>query len=354
LKKPICFAVLALIIFSLPYTSWVWSQEDVASIDMDLNQDLSLDIELIETKVLEAGINKIHGSYYHKDSLWFLTRTDPTRVLKMDPQTLEYEMMILEGNNGADLIGVESHIFVITGDYPSKIIKINVDNFTVEETIEIQGINHGGSLAYAFDYLWAGGWDGKLAKINLTTSEYEIYDYPTWNQFHALEAGEEYLWGSCPVQNPLIFIYPETTLFRINPAYPLDYNSVTIRKIVTDDMVYHDGALYVGTENLIGESYIYKVFKNLTYIPATTKKATRCYGTFQDNSDSGTFWAAYTGSPGFISKFDSELNLEGTYQLPEGFNDANEIVFDGNGYAYITCFSSPARVVKIQYNNASS
>lgn len=338
--------LVIILLFPLPL---LWSYEQ-PSIVLDFDSVSQHPEISFETVTLEKGNNKIHGSAYYNGYLWFSTRTNPTRILKMDPDTLEYEQIILDRglNDGEDLIAAQGFIFVILCDYPTKVIKINPDNLTVEKTIEIEKMNRGGSLLYDFGYLWAGG-AGKLARINTSDYSYTIYEYPTSNQFHALTSGNGFLWGSCPRQNELTFIVPETIIFKIDPKNPEEYDSITIRKTVTDDMTYLDGALYVGTENLnFGtESFIYQIFNNLTYISATTKERIRCYGIFQDSD--GFLWAAYTGNPGRVIKFNNKLELINVIELPNSYNDANEIIFDAKGNMFITCFQSPAQVVRLSF-----
>lgn len=330
---------IVIIIFFLP--SYLFYERPAITLDFNSASNPNVNFE---TTTLESGDNKIHGSHFFNDSLWFSTRTYPARVIKMNIDTLEYEKIVLNGNDGEDLIEADGFIFVILCDYPTKVIKINPNNLMVEKIIKIKEMNRGGSLLYDFGYLWAGG-AGKIARINITDYSYTIYKYPTNNQFHALTSGGGYLWGSSPL---LTIFIPETTIFKINPESPEEYKSVTIKKLMTDDMTYLD-ALYVGSENFGDKSYIYKIYDNLTYIPVTTGERIKSYGIFQDSD--GFLWAAYTGSPGTIIQFNNEFELINVIQLPSGFNNANEIIFDGNGNIFITCFQSPAKVVK--FNMAS-
>ena len=290
-----------------------------------------------ETTILEDGDNQIHGSAYYDGYLWFSTRTNPARILKMDPDTLEYEKIILgEGfNDGEALVGADGSIFVILHNYPTRIIKIKPDDLTKQKLIKINEMDRGQSLLYKCGYLWAGG-AGKLARINISDYSYIIYSYPT-SAFHALASGNDgFLWGSCPSHS-------QTTILRINAANPKDYDSVVIKKIATDDMLVQNGALYVGTENEKERSYIYKISTDLTYVSVKTQKVVKCWGVFRD------LWVVYDGNPGTIIKLNEKLvEIDSIISLPSGFNDANEIVFDSKGSMFITCFQSPAKVVKLQ------
>ncbi|XOB40814.1 MAG: hypothetical protein ACKKMW_01990 [Candidatus Nealsonbacteria bacterium] len=340
---PYATPVIFLVIIAISLPLFLTYEQPSIFLDFDSVQSPEINFETI---TLKNGDNQIHGSEYYNNSLWFSTRTNPARVIKMNPDTLEYEKILLDGNDGEDIIEANGSIFVIIYNGPTKVIKINPDNLKVEKTIEIKEMSHGGSLLYDFGYLWAGGGVGKIAKININDYSYIIYDYPTGNQFHALTSGNGYLWGSCPS-----LILGNTIIFRINPENPEKYESVTMKKKVTDDMTYLDDALYVGSENqhLGAVSFLYKIFDNLTYIPVSTQRTIRCYGVFQND---GFLWAAYTGNPGTIIKFNNEFELISVIQLPSGFNDANEIIFDANGNMFVTCFQSPAKVVKL--NIASS
>ncbi|HIE28834.1 TPA: SpoIID/LytB domain-containing protein, partial [Candidatus Poribacteria bacterium] len=79
----------------------------------------------------------------------------------------------------------------------------------------------------------------------------------------------------------------------------------------------------------------------------TYASSTICYGIFTNGNG---IWGAYVGSPGKIVKFDLNLNNKVTYQLPLGFNNANEIAFDAVGNIYVTCWESPAKIVKFSLN----
>lgn len=339
---PIISVTVILVIIIIPLPLLLTYEQPSIFLDFDSVQSPEINFETI---ILKNGDNQIHGSEYYNNSLWFSTRTNPARVIKMNPDTLEYEKTLLDGSDGEDIIEANGSIFVIIYNGPTKVIKINPDNLKVEKTIEIKEMTHGGSLIYDFGYLWAGGGVGKIAKININNYSYTIYNYPTGNQFHALTSGDGFLWGSCPSS-----ILGNTVIFKINPDSPEIYKSVIIKKKVTDDMTYLD-ALYVGSENqhLGAESFLYKIYNNLTYIPVTTQKTIRCYGVFQND---GFLWAAYTGSPGIIIKFNKEFELINVIRLPDGYNDANEIVWDSNGNMFVTCFQSPAKIVKL--NIASS
>ncbi len=324
--------VVLIIIFPLlPF--WEYEQPSII-LDFDSVQNPEISFE---ATTLENGDNKIHGSVYYNDYLWFSTRTNPARVLKMNPDTLEYERVVLEGlNDGEDLIATQGKIWVIVYQSKTKIITIDPETLSWTVAVELP-FSEGGSLLYDFGYLWAGG-NGRLARINTTDYTYTVYGYPV-NQFHALSSGNGYLWGSSPN-----LFSSQTTILKINPSNPQEYSSVIIKKIVTDDMTYLDNALYVGSENSGGESYIYKIYDNLTYIPVTTQKRILCYGIFQNDE---FLWAAYTGNPGTIIQFSNKFELINVIQLPNGYNDANEIIWDSNGNMFITCFQSPAKVVKL-------
>jgi hypothetical protein len=312
----------------------------------------TLNLTLVKEKILETGDNKIHGFTYYDGYLWASTMTSPARILKIDSQTLDYQRIILdEGlNDGEDLIYAKGYIWVVLYISPSKIIK--VDPYTLDWEIAVAfkfgEVSYGGSLEYAFGYLWAGG-NGKIAKIDLENLRYQIYDYSNTvgdAQFHALTNGGDYIWGSCPRQN-FLGINPTTTILRINPNDPKQFEQLWLDDIVTDDMFYLNGSLYAGTESEWKSSWVYKISNDLTFtkeIPRNTK----CYGLFYQQSNG--LWGAYSGNPGKIIQFDLNLTVEGIYILPQNFNHANEIAFDEKGNIYITCWENPSKIVKLTHN----
>ncbi len=298
----------------------------------------------IKQKILESGDNKIHGFTYHNDYLWASTRTSPCRVLKINSQTLDYERITLDYglNDCEDIIYAQGYIWVILYTSPSRIIKVNPTTLDWEITITFKPdeIQSGGSLEYALGYLWAGG-SGKIAKINLEKLNYRIYDYSRIvgaNQFHALTSGGGYMWGSSPARE-------ESIILRIDPNAPNHYEEVRVPVFITDDMTYIENALYVCSESI--PSYLYKINKDLSYssIEATDSI---CYGTFSDRKDN--LWGAYVGKPGKLLIADLSLTSKRIYELPIGCNDANEIAFDELGNMYVTCWKSPAKIVKIKFS----
>lgn len=228
---------------------------------------------------------------------------------------------------------------------PSKIIRVDPGTLAWEVAVSFQSseLSLGGSLEYAFGYLWAGGYDRKIAKIDLSDWSYETYSYSSvvsGSQFHALTSGGGYIWGSCPHYSEWQGWYADT-IVRINPSNPADYTLVYISTLMCDDMTYTGGYLYTGSEK--SPSYVYKISDSLTYSSAKASD-TLCYAIFAHDS---SIWGAYVGSPGKIVEFDSSLNIRATYQLPVGFNNANEITFDTAGNMYVTCWESPAKIVKL-------
>ncbi len=58
------------------------------------------------TRQLELRDNQIHGFTYYDGYLWASTRTNPCRILRIDPVTLDYDRIILDPglNDGEYLI----------------------------------------------------------------------------------------------------------------------------------------------------------------------------------------------------------------------------------------------------------
>lgn len=254
---------------------------------------------------------------------------------------MEYEKITLDYglDECEDIISAQEYIWVILYTSPSRIVKVNPNtlDWEIAITFKPEEIQYGGSLEYAFDYLWAGGY-GKIAKINIENLDYRIYDYIDvvgTNQFHALTSGGSYIWGSSPRGK-------ESILLRIDPDQPDEYEEIKLPTFITDDLTYIDNALYACSES--APSYLYKINGDLSY-NSTEAADTICYGTFQDKE--GNIWGVYTGTPGKFSITSPDLVSKKIYELPPGFNNANEIAFDEFGGIYITCWESPAKIVKI-------
>jgi len=308
---------------------------------------------VLNDRIMEQGDNFIHGFTYYKGYLWASTRTDPCRILKIDPDTLNYERIELGVgfNNGEDLIGVDGYIWVILNTTPTQIISVDTETMEWESTLTFKKneLWRGGSLEYAFGHLWAGGHCGKIAKINLGDMSYQIYDYSSAVgdlQFHALKSGGEYLWASSPDfedHETETHDIVKNKILRIDPHNPSDYASVSLYDDpICDDMAYVDGSLFVGSEK--STSYIYKINNDLTWSVIKVSD-TDCYGVFTKNDK---IWGVFRGSPGKIVRYDLNLNIKATYFLPAGFNNANEIAFDpSGGLLYITCWDCPAKILKI-------
>ena len=289
-----------------------------------------------QTKILDAGDTYIHGSFYYNGSLWFSTRTSPTRVIKMNRTDLSYEKVIVTGHNsGEDLEAAESYIWVVCS-LNNTLIKINPNNLS-DWSVAIDfgaDLVSPQSLTYYSDYLWVGGVTC-IAKVNLTDNSYVKYDYSGYvqtNPFHALASGGGYVWGTT-TGGEVLKIAPSGTV--------VDFTD--INAAISDDIVYHSGYLYFGTEG-VSPYCVYKVDENdLGSYTTSMDFGTYIYGAFYGWNHT---WAILYTAPGIISKLDLNLNLARNITLPSGYNYPNEMLFDEEGYAYVTCWMDPARVVK--------
>jgi len=301
-----------------------------------------------KTKILDPGDNLIHGFVYYGGYLWASTRTSPCRILKIDPNTLDYERIILDAglNSGDALIAADGYIWAILDTSPSKIIRVDPETLAWEVAVAFQSneLSLGESLEYAFGHLWAGGAYGKIARINLIGLTYELYSYPSagdFSYFAALISGDGYIWAQAVHYSDWQGRYYASTVIRFNPTNPSDYTSVYISGgAMADDVAFVGGHFYTGSET--SPSYVYKISDSLTYSSAEISD-TLCYDISANNNH---IWGAYVGSPGKAVELDLNLNIIATYQMPVGFNDANEIAFDTVGNMYVTCWESPAKIVK--------
>ena len=308
-------------------------------------------LEVVNTKVLESGDSLIHGFIYHNGYLWASTRTSPARILKVDPSSLNYQRIVLSSglDDGEDIEAAEGYIWVILYTDPGRLIRINPETleWQVAITFGTDELTYGGSLDYAFGHLWVGGRDRKIARINLGDMTYQVYGYPAVtsdSQFHALTSGGGYVWASAPHYSGGQGWYADT-IVRVDPTNPASYVSVYIDAPMADDIVYAGGNLYTGSET--SPSYVYRIVDTLAYTD-TPASDTGSFGIFKDQGNPDSIWGAYIGLPGEIVELDLGLNIKATYTLPAGFNHANEIAFDTSGNMYVTCWESPAKIVKLQ------
>lgn len=302
---------------------------------------------VVKTKVLGPGDDLIHGFAYYMGYLWASTRTSPCRILRINPDSFDYERIILDVglNDGEDLIAADGYIWVVLHTNPSKIIRVDPVTLTWEIAVAFESnMFDGTSLEYAFGYLWAGGTYGKIARIDLIDLTYELYSYSSvgdFSYFAALISGDDYIWAQCVHYSSWWQRYYAATVIRFNPSNPSDYTSVYISGgALADEVAFVDGYFYTGSET--SPSYVYKISDSLTYSSAEISE-TVCYGISAHNN---SLWGTQVGSPGKIVELDLNLNLESTCQLPVGFNNANEIAFDSAGNMYVTCWESPAKIVK--------
>ncbi len=295
-------------------------------------------LDVVLARKLESGDDLIHGFTYAYGSLWGTTRTYPARILRFNPETLDYTRIILP--NGYDdaesIIACGGYLWATTYTYPTHLIRIDPVSMAWDEPVVFRSGEHnlGGSLEYAFGYLWAGG-EGKLARIDLNGMTYSLFSYTgIANQFHALTSGGGYLWGAVPRDN---------TILRINPGNPAVATPLKMTSLsVSDDISYAGNSLYVGTE--VSPPYrLIKISQDLTYKEATLPSG--CYGVF---SVGDQIWATLIGVPGNIVRFDQNLNLLGNQLLPAGYDSANELtrLAISNSAIYITSWMSPAGLIK--------
>ena len=310
---------------------------------------------LIQSTVLEEGDAYIHGLVYFEGYLWASTRTKPCRVLRIDPKTLCYERILLDEDavEGEDLITAAGSIWIILYGPPTKIVRLDPETLRLDTVVEFgqDELTRGGALEHAFGALWAGGGNGKIARIDLTDFSYEVFDYATALgrlQIHALTDGGGYLWASSPLYRKSDAMGNESIVLRINPRCPTEYAAVFLRNMsISDDMAYREGRLYTGSEE--GGPSLISIAHDLTY-RVMGESETGCNGIFGQGK---ILWGAFSGKPGRLLRYNPESASYDTLTLPEGFNHANEVVFDPRGGSiYISCWESPAKIVRVDLSPA--
>jgi hypothetical protein len=300
---------------------------------------------------LETGDEFIHALLYARGWLWASTRTSPCRVLRIDPDTLQYDRILLpeSHNDGEDMVFLDDSVWVILYGTPSRIVRIDVHTLAWETVLSFDPgeFSRGGSLEYAFGYLWAGGGDGILLRIDPRDLTYRVFDYSTALgrlQIHSLSSGGGYLWAAAPIFRITGRRADESIILRINPLSPLEYAAVFLHDApVSDDMVYAEGHLFAGSES--SSMALYRIRSDLTYSSASTEGS----GYLGFLACGETVWGALGGSPGMLLRY-SVMNGEMLrFALPEGFNNANEIAYDPSRRTlFVSCWESPTRILKIR------
>jgi len=306
---------------------------------------------VLKTATLKQGDEYIHGLIFFQGSLWASTRTAPCRVLRIDLETLGYERIVLDDgfNEGEDLAAAEGLIWVILYGIPSRIVRIYPETLYWETalTFSPEEFTRGGSLEYAFGYLWAGGGDGKIVRVDPRTLEYEVFDFSSALgrlQVHALTSGGGYLWGSSPIFRESETRVDESIILRIDPHNPKGYAAVFLQDApISDDMVYTDETLFAGSES--STSSLFRINSDLTYDRLNNVES----GYLGCTAQHDTIWGALSGTPGKLVRHSATTYRCDTYLLPEGFNDANELALDSlNSAIFVTTWGSPARILKIR------
>ena len=293
------------------------------------------------TKILESGEDAIHGSTFYDGYVWFSTQTDPAKIIKMNRNTMSYSVITLDSglNYGRDMKEAGGSIWVPISVMTTYLIKVNASTMAWEYAINFTAgeIQYGQSLTYTDDdYLWIGGQNGKLARVNITDLTYDIYDYSAGigsERLHGLAHDDTYIWAVCNFGGDIL---------QINRTLPTDYDNITIGHTFSDDVACLNGYFYAGAETT--PPIIYKIASDMSVEEITISGVEHTYGVFVFNS---TIWACHYGVPGKIFKLTENLDIIRSITLPTDYNHANEIVF-AEEYMFVTCWLIPARVVRYQ------
>jgi hypothetical protein len=328
-------------------------------------------ITTVSQASLGTGNNQVHGLIYYNGYLWATTRTDPARILQIDPGTLIVEETITVPDtasldHGQDILEARGYIWVVLYNDPTRIVRVDPDTLAYQYYDLTGGSNclyygnpsrfvYGSSLEFVDPNLWVGGLNC-LARVNinnpLSPSVEGFYDLSAialpggYTTIEALTYGDNYLWANF-IQRPSL---TSASIARIDPLDPANvYIYTTIaNELFPDDMVHIAGSLYTSDEGG-SQSDLYQFPLSLT--PYSTGYATNSvsYGTFYNPLDFDSFWGAYVNSPGRLIRFDLDLNTlqpPTSLLLPTGYIDPSEIAFDENGNMYVTTWQTPSGIVR--------
>jgi uncharacterized repeat protein (TIGR01451 family) len=322
----------------------------------------------VVSKFLPSGDNYIHGLIYYNGFLYASTRTDPARVLKINPNTLDVSTSVTLTSQieGEDIIAANSYLWVIIYSEPARLIRVDPD--TLDWTVALEfntpvtaTMGAGESLAYAFNYLWVGGRD-HLARVDISnpiSPTYQLYDLDSLNLstsnvglLGSLAHDNQFLWGTYKQHTgPLnAGSFYASTVVKMNPADPASvYTKTEISTDTPDDSAFTGGAYFVGGEgqpNQTTPSNIYQFSSDPAVYTTTQAAGSASFGLFVNPGEPQYIWGAYVDSPGTVKKFDLSSTPVFSLTLPSGFNDPSEIAFDGDGNVYITTWQAPAGIVK--------
>jgi hypothetical protein len=314
----------------------------------------------ISSTFLGAGDAQVHGLIYAYDSLWASTRTQPARILKIDPDTLAINerLELSTGmDQGEDIIAAEGFIWVILYTNPVQLIRVdpNADPLTYDVALTVPGSRNGMSLDYAFGYLWAGCIDDIL-QVDISdplVPTYEVYDIAFLDEppadivfAHALTHDENFMWTTLYQYDFGVSFFISDTVMKFDPITPTgSFTTTTVDVFFPDDIAYIGQHLYIAGET-VSPSDMYQFADSVVIYTSTYITDRVSYGTFAYPLDPQSVWAVYTNTPGTVKKFDLDINEVVTLTLPSGYDDPSELAFDPLGNMYVSTWQNPAGIVK--------
>lgn len=286
-----------------------------------------------QTKILASGDGAyIHGAFYWNGFCWFSTRETDFHVIKMNVETLDYESQeITNYDQGEDIEVAENYVWVVSRAH-NKLIKVNPNDLSDwSVAISFSTLTSAQSLVYYNNFLWVGG-TRYIAKVNLTDLSKTIYDYYGTigtSSFHALTAGDGYIWATTSVGD----------VVKIDASDGSVTDSFDLAETISDDITYYNGYLYLGTE-VTHKTYRFDGSDLSSYI--SLGESNKVYGVAYSTNN---IWTVVATSPGQTLRRTSNLVTKETITFPSGYDEPNEIVFS-DSHVFATCWLDPARVVK--------
>jgi murein DD-endopeptidase MepM/ murein hydrolase activator NlpD len=312
---------------------------------------------IIKMKSLESGDSLIHGLAFAKGFIWASTRTSPARILRMNPNTLEYERITLPWGyrEGDALIFAEGYVWVGLNTSPAKIIRVNPDTLEWTVAVSLDGMqNLANSLAFTNGHIWAGGRNGRLTRIDpstLATETFVLSDHTSSTLLHALATSGDILWI-----NVVVGSY-NSVIVRLDTNDLSGTRQVSGFSQLADDIATSQGYLYAASEG--GSANLYLIADDLKTTSVKASANYPSYGVFIDPNHDDLVYTSLVSRPGQLaihqrSGTPPQLAYLDAYSMPEGYNYANEGAFDPDtGNLYITAWMSPARIVKFAPPNTT-
>ena len=312
-------------------------------------------IGVSELVTLASGENRIHGLYHGGGKLWGSTISSPAKILRFNaPATdlTDYDVATFDSdgyhNNGIDVVYANGHAYVQFSGESTRLTIAEVDATTLAissfASVDLGGAyGSNGSLATDGTYLYSVT-GSTIYKFALADGSLDRSQALGVSQSHALRYDGTWLWATTTsVPNYLLQIDPSDLSIDASQAFTTGTDFTTDDFAVTDPTYVFVG-LEAGTllfrfpkADISGYDSVdvtvethYSVMKRVSYV-----------------------WSVFGSTDpaweGILARTNPTTLATGVYSFDTpGIYAPNELVFDDNGYAYLSTFTAPAQVFRVE------